>query len=128
MADLLTPKEAAEELRCSVRKVKYLPIPIVRLGRNRLYDRKDVARYIEACKCTSTSAPKARFGGRNSTSKGLGLDEALKLHPEETQTQQPDASETRLSQPLKRSPRAALSKSLRLIKPAGGTGSSTAGA
>lgn len=128
MADLLTPKEAADALRCSVRKIKGLPIPIVRLGRNRLYDRKDIARYIEACKCTSTSAPKVRSGGRNLASKGLGLDEALKLHPEETPTPPPAVSETKLSQPPRPGPKAALSRSLRLIKPAGGTGSSTDGA
>jgi len=46
---LLTPKEAADQIRCSVRKIKYLPIPIVRIGRNRLYDPKDVARYKRPC-------------------------------------------------------------------------------
>lgn len=59
MALLLKPQEVAGQVRCSVRKLKDLPIPIVRIGRNRLYDPKDVARYIEACKeCTSTMVSK----------------------------------------------------------------------
>jgi len=124
---LLTAKQVADQLQVSSRKVKYLPIPIVRLGRNRRYDPRDVARYIEACKCISINEPRARIGGRNSQSKGLGLDEALKLHPEEMPKQLLGASETKLLQLPRQSPRGVRSKSLRLIKPVGGTGSNTAG-
>ncbi len=128
MIQLLTTEDVAEALGCAVRKVKYLPIPIVRVGRHRRYDPKDVTKYIEACKCLSTSAPTRPIGGRKSPSQGTGLDEALALHPAETPKPSSASSETILPPRHVIGRKARPSSSLRLIRQRGGIGSNTAGA
>jgi hypothetical protein len=77
---LWTTKDVAESLGCSERKVKSLPITIVRVGRSRRYDPKDVERYIVSCKEVPASARRPE-GVRRDHSNGIGLDEALRLYP-----------------------------------------------
>jgi hypothetical protein len=60
MIQLLTTEDVAEALGCAVRKVKYLPIPIVRVGRHRRYDPKDVAAFNARQKTLSALTPLGR--------------------------------------------------------------------
>ena len=100
MTRLLTKEEAAELLRCSVRKLVKLPIPVVRVQGSRRYDQKDISDYVKACKqCPSTIAPTARTSGRRSRSGAVGFAEALASHPVETQSSLSDNSETSFASP-----------------------------
>lgn len=120
---LITIQEVAERLRCTPRHVRNLPITIVRLDRRRLYDPRDVDAYIQASKCLSSKDQLRRTGGRSSSSEGAGLSEALARHPEERPRHSSANSEARLSG----TPRHGARRKLRSIKPAAGTGPSTAG-
>jgi hypothetical protein len=85
LTKLLDTHAVAELLGCSPRKVKYLPIPIVRIGRSRRYDPRDVERYIAACKeePVLSDAPALRLRLRRPASNVMGLEEALRLYPVE---------------------------------------------
>lgn len=119
---LLTALEAADVLRCTVRHLRNLKIPVVRLDRRRLYDPRDVEKHIQGAKCLSSSEPAARTGKRNSSVKGNGLLAALAQHPAERRNNLSERLETRL--PGK--PKGARSRhGSPLIKPAGDIGSNT---
>lgn len=119
---LLTALEAADVLRCTVRHLRNLKIPVVRLDRRRLYDPRDVEKHIQGAKCLSSNDPAARTGKRSSNPKGLGFLEALAQHPAERPSNSNVRSETRL--PPK--PSAGRSRRVsRSIKLAGDTGRST---
>jgi hypothetical protein len=53
------------------------------MNRKRLYDPRDVDKFVEASKCLSTAARAPRSGGRSSKSTAVGLLEALAAHPAE---------------------------------------------
>ena len=72
MKELQTIDESQYELGVCVRTVRSLLIPIVRIGRRRLYDPRDVSRYIEASKCLSSSDRTHRITTRSSLSKSVG--------------------------------------------------------
>ncbi len=78
---LLDVKELADLLKCCERKARDLPIPFSRAGRKRLYNMRDVHKYLEDRKCLSPSAKVLRTGKRSSSSKGIGLLEALEHDP-----------------------------------------------
>lgn len=79
---LLTIGEVSDILRTSERKVRDLAIPVVRIGRKRLYDPRDVDEYVKGQKqCLSSKDPVAAIGKRSSSARASGLAEALARHP-----------------------------------------------
>jgi hypothetical protein len=124
MDDLLTLEQVAEKLHCSPRHVRRLKIPIVRIGRIRLYDQRDLKRFVEEHKCLSSSDRAAPTTTRSSSSAAEGLSEALALHPIEMPKSTSENLESRLPERHPRHGRSRrLSPSIKLVE---GTGKSTA--
>lgn len=49
MTRLLTISEVCDRLRACERTVRGLAIPVVRIGRKRLYDARDVCNFADSC-------------------------------------------------------------------------------
>lgn len=120
MEDLLTIEQVAEKLHCSPRHVRRLKIPAVRIGRIRLYDQRDLKRFVEEHKCLSSNDRAARTTTRSSNSKDGGLSEALALHPIEMPRHSSEDLESRLPEKLHRNgPSRRGSPSIRLVDDTG---------
>lgn len=116
---LLTVHDVMALTRLSERKVRALKIPVVRICRRRLYDPRDVERFLrEAVECPSTNEKTRRTGGRSSSSKGVGLLAALAAHPVETQSNSSEPCEIRLPERSERRGRQA-KPSMRLVASTG---------
>ena len=116
--------EVAAYLQFTQRHIRNLPIPFARIGRCRRYDPRDVEAYVQGCKCLSSSAVAPQTGKRNSSSKEIGLLEALARHPGETRSNSSVRSAISFAAKL---PIRGGRRTLQSIKPAGGTGPNTAG-
>lgn len=124
MSRLLTIGEVSDILRTSERKVRDLAIPVVRIGRKRLYDPRDVDEYVKGQKqCLSSKDPVAAIGKRSLSARASGLAEALARHP----AVQPKPSNASLETRLPRKPGRSSSGPNRahLMKLVDATGSST---
>ena len=79
---LLSTEEVADILGCHPRKVRDLPIPFIRIGRLKRYHPKHLRNYMqESLECQSVSARAPRTTTTTSSSKVVGLREALKQRP-----------------------------------------------
>ena len=121
---LQTIEQVADRLGVCVRLVRDLPIPIVRIARKRLYDPRDVTRYIEASKCLSSKDQARRSTTRRLSSEDVGLSEALAQAPVETQSSTNARSEISLRKKPRPPRQRRRGPSIRLVA---NTGSKTAG-
>jgi hypothetical protein len=79
---LLKTEDVADILGVTARKVRDLPIPFIRVGKNRRYHPRHVQAFMsEAVECQSASVKVPRSITMTSSLKVVGLSEALKLHP-----------------------------------------------
>ena len=87
LAKLLSTEDVAEMLGVSPRKVRDLPIPFVRVGKNRKYHPRHIQNYMqEFLECQSANAKTPRTTITTSSSGVVGLREALRQNPSAKQS------------------------------------------
>jgi hypothetical protein len=119
LPDLITLHEVAALLHRSVRSVQRLPIPIVRIGRKPLYDRRDVMRFVEAHKCLSSSGPALHSTTASSATAAVGFSEARKRRRLAKPDSSSDNSESKSGEKPLQAQSRRRSRSIRLVSATG---------